>query len=171
MHENSITDGFNIDEPAVFISWDTDEKELQNLLGGHGLRKIKDGYYCISCKSLGGLQHELGFHFEKNENIDERNNRHTKSSGRIRERVESGYNPVREGKLREFEFFRKEYPDLKDSFREFQDCFEKAFGKPAHSRQEDMGFTYNEWEFEDIGIYHYVIDRFGPEEHVSIKKV
>ena len=172
MSKNNIQNGFQIEEPNVYVPWDTDEKGLESLLSRYGLNKVNDGYYCISCKSLGGLPHELGFHFEKKENRDKKENleKYIKSIGTIIKTIRPSYNPARDGKISELEFFRKEYPNLKESFEEFQSYFEKSFGKPTFSKLEKSGFTYNEWILQDIRIFHYVIDRFGPEEHMRIRK-
>ncbi|MEW6557444.1 MAG: hypothetical protein AB1349_08835 [Elusimicrobiota bacterium] len=64
MSKMNINEGFQIDKPNVFVPWEIDEQGLINLLEDYGLKKVKDGYYYFSCKSLGGLSHELGFHFE-----------------------------------------------------------------------------------------------------------
>lgn len=171
----NIDKGFQIDEPNVFVPWDIDEKGLENLLGNYGLRKIKDGYHCISCKSLGGLSHELGFHFEikEDENKIKELENYLKSFSIILMKVGPDFNPKREGKLKELEFFRQSYQNLKESFDEFQAYFEKEFGKPRKSKlvKNGCGFMHYEWKFRNVRIYHYLMDRFGPEEHLRIERV
>jgi hypothetical protein len=161
-----------IDKPEVFIPWDIDEKGLEYLLVNFGLKKVTDGYYCISCKSFGGLHHELGFHFEKKD--DEKESRklenYAKSIGKILKTITPDYNPKRDGKLKELEFYRKSYPDLKKSFDEFQSYFENEFGKPTQHKTRRSGFYDYEWKLNGVIIYHYIYDRFGPEEHLRIKK-
>jgi glutaredoxin len=172
MHKTDITKGFQIDEPNVFISWDIDEVTLINLLDEYDLKKVTDGYYCISCKSLGGLSHELGFHFATK--IDKKSNKdledYIKSIGTIIKKFGPACDSKEIGKLRELEFFRKTYPDLKKSFDEFQQSFEREFGQPSHSEKGEDGFQHHEWRFRQIRIYHYVLYRFGPEEHVIIRR-
>jgi hypothetical protein len=58
-----LAKGFTLEDPLVTIRFGMSERELQQLLGER-LRHITDGYYCLSCTSLGGLQHELGCHFK-----------------------------------------------------------------------------------------------------------
>jgi len=112
MPKIDITKGFQIDEPQVFIPWDIDEATLINVLMRFDLRKVTDGYYCISCKSLGGLSKELGFHFETK--IDENKHKeledYMKPIGTIIKKIEPASDLKNLGKLKELEFFRKSGP-------------------------------------------------------------
>lgn len=137
-----LTRGFQIEEPNVLVRWGISEKELVELLGTHGLRPITGGYYTISCSSLGGLRHELGFHFT----------------------------PRAHGRLTELEFFRRTAKELQSSFAEFQHYFEKNFGPPAQSADGLENFPSHKWLMGPVEIVHYVIDRFGPEEHMRIRR-
>jgi len=137
-----INKGFRIDNPGAFIPWDIDEGKLISILGER-LHNVTDGYYVLSsCESLGGLKHELGFHFI----------------------------PRKKGKLRSLEFFRRSYPDQQASFEEFQDYFEKEFGPPTKTTQGSEGFPSHEWRLNKVTIKHYIFDRFGPEEHMEIER-
>ena len=133
--------GFQIDIPNVFIPWGINELELKKLLFSV-LRHVTTGYYTITCESLGDMKHELGFHFE----------------------------PRKNGELNELEFFRRSYDDQWVSYNEFQNHFEAAFGKPTHTKEGNEGFQSHQWKINKITIVHYVFDRFGPEEHMRIKK-
>lgn len=106
-----IASGFEIENPSAFIPWDIDESELKDILGS-SLRHVTAGYYTITCESVGGMQHELGFHFE----------------------------PRKNGKLNELEFFRRSYDDQESSFKEFQTHFESIFGKLSLTQQGNEGF-------------------------------
>jgi len=132
--------GFQIDNPNVFIPWGIDEMELKKLLGS-SLRHVTTGYYTITCESLGGMKHELGFHFE----------------------------PRKNGKLNELEFFRRSYDNQKASYNEFQNHFEASFGKSTYTKEGNEGYQSHKWNINKITIVHYVFDRFGPEEHMRIK--
>jgi hypothetical protein len=136
-----INRGFKIDNPNAFVVWYTTERELASTLGSQ-LRRITNGYYTLTCESLGGLKHELGFHFE----------------------------PRNHGRLRELEFFRRAYPDQSASFAEFEEHFEREFGPPCRTTPGSEGFPSYEWTFKNVTIRHYVFDRFGPEEHLEIHK-
>lgn len=138
----NIHDGFKIDRPDTFVPWGITEAELMSLLGEYGLRNVTQGYYTLTCETLGGLKHELGFHFT----------------------------PRKSGRLLELEFFRRSYPDQAASYNEFQEYFERTFGKPSKTTPVNKGFSSHEWKVKGAKISHYVVDRFGPEEHVRIHK-
>ena len=138
-----INKGFKIDEPDVFVQWETDEQRLNELLSEAGLRKVTTGYYSVTCKSLGGLECNIGFHFE----------------------------PRKHGRLKELEFFRANYDDQQKSFEDFQNHIEKEFGRPTRTEKGNEGFNNYEWIIDGIQILHFVFDRFGPEEHFRIKKI
>jgi hypothetical protein len=137
----NIEEGFQIEFPKIFVGWGISESELRELLEPHGLRHITTGYYVLSCKSLDGLIHELGFHFLPRSN----------------------------GVLTELEFFRSSYENQKASFDDFQEHFERAFGKPTKSTMGNEGFPKHTWDLNGVNIVHFVFDRFGPEEHMRIR--
>lgn len=58
-----IAQGFQIEVPDVFVPWSINEQDLSVLFDSRVLRHVTHGYYTLSCVSLGGLSHELGFHF------------------------------------------------------------------------------------------------------------
>lgn len=139
----NIQEGYKIDEPDIFIPWDIDEQTLTQRLDGYDLKHVTTGYFTISCKSLNGLKCMLGFHFE----------------------------PRKNGYLNELEFFRTDYSDQEKSFNEFQSHFETEFGKPTSESNGNEGFKNFAWNLDNVQIVHYVFDRFGPEEHMRIKKI
>jgi hypothetical protein len=53
--------GLSLEDPHVDIPWGISETELAALIGVR-LRKITTGYFTLTCTSLPGLTHELGFH-------------------------------------------------------------------------------------------------------------
>jgi hypothetical protein len=137
-----INKGFQIDSPKIFVKWDIDEKELTDLFNGHDLKHVTTGYYTTSCTSLNGLTCMLGFHFDPRSN----------------------------GRLNELEFFRTNYDDQRKSFEEFQTHFVSVFGQPTETASGNEGFNNYAWQLNNVQIVHYVFDRFGPEEHMRIKK-
>jgi hypothetical protein len=139
----NIQEGFKIEKPDVFIPWDIDEQTLIEILGKLESRHVTTGYYTISCKSLNGLDCILGFHFE----------------------------PRKNGLLRELEFFRTDYSDQKMSFNEFQSHFEKEFGRPTSESMGNEGFKNYTWNLNGAQIVHFIFDRFGPEEHMRIRRI
>ena len=138
-----LISGFQIESPSVFVPWGISESQLQSLLEEHGLKQVTHGYYTMSCVSLGGLSHQLGFHFH----------------------------PRHHGILNELEFFRRSYESLKASFDDFQEHFERSFGEPTAEQCETEEFPAFSWSLNGVRIIHYVMDRFGLEEHMRIMKV
>lgn len=137
----TLREGFQIEEPSVFVPWDVTEQQLRELLDPHGLRKVTFGYFALSCTSLGGLSHELGFHFI----------------------------PRDSDHLTELEFFRAgPAVELDRSYDEFQHHLELTFGPPTRSAPGHAGFAEHRWTLPGATIVHYVVDQFGPEEHVRI---
>lgn len=134
--------GFKLEDPNVLVPWSVSEAELRALLAPHGLRQVTTAYFTISCRSLGGLQHELGFHFK----------------------------PRAGDRLDELEFFRRTYSDDAASFREFQLHLERTFGPPTATRDGGAGFPSHEWQVPGADIIHLVQYRFGLEEHVRIRR-
>ena len=137
-----ISKGFQIEEPNVFVRWDTPERQFQQRFAGMQVRRVTDGYFTSHCISLGGLSHELGFHF----------------------------NPRNNGKLAEFEFFRSSYPDLAASYQEFQRHLEHTFGPSTLTVPGSEGYPSHTWNRPGVEIVHFVQERFGPEEHIRIRK-
>lgn len=135
-----IEAGYGIEQPDVVVPWRISEDELFALLPSKP-RYVTTGYYTLPCISLGGLGHELGFHFE----------------------------PRAGGHLVELELFRRSYPDLSQSFEEFQQHLVATFGPPTSQREGDEGFPYCTWQLGRASIVHYVLYRFGPEEHVRVR--
>ena len=139
----NIQEGYKIDEPDIFIPWDIDEQTLTQKLKMHNVKHITTGYYTISCKSLNGLNCIIGFLFE----------------------------PKKNGLLTELEFFRTNYSDQGKSFSDFQSHFEIEFGKPTSEYNGNEGFKNYIWNLENVQIVHFLFDRFGPEEHLRIKRI
>jgi hypothetical protein len=135
-----LRSGLQIEEPRVFVPWGIDEAQLRQLLPA--AHEVNRGYHVLDVVSLGGLQSALGFHFD----------------------------PRADGRLVELEFFRRHYDDLAASFDEFQRHLESTFGPPQRTGEGDEGFPSHEWVRDGTSIRHYVVERFGPEEHVRIRR-
>lgn len=136
-----LTSGFPLENPAIFVPSRVKEADFRNLLPAAS--EVTRGYYVLTrCTSLGGLVHDLGFHFA----------------------------PPLNGRLHELEFFSFAFPDLDTSFRSFQQHLEAMFGPPTDQAQGDGGFPHYSWrQMPGVEVVHLVFDRFGPEEHVRIR--
>ena len=134
--------GYRIEEPAALVPWDIIQDELPKLFPDHSLKRVTDAYHTMCCVSLSGLTHRLGFHFEKNS----------------------------PGRLRALELFRDSYPDLNASYDEFQRHLEMTFGPPHETSPGDEDRPTCAWNFGAVQIVHLIYDRFGPEEHVRLRK-
>lgn len=136
----TIGEGLVLDRPAVTIPWTIDERKLEEVFGD-AIRQVTDGYWVAGVTVFGGLECRLGFHFS-----------------------------TADGRLAYLEFFRASYDDQQLSYEEFQRHFEGAFGMPTHRRRGSEGLDDCLWELDTVEILHYVIDRFGPEEHMEIRR-
>jgi len=132
--------GVSIDEPPVVVYWSVSESELEQLFGST-LRHVTDKYWTARVRVFGDLSCNLGFHFRGSD-----------------------------GGLSELEFYRDSYADQTGSFDEFQRHFEAAFGPPTEQQPGTEGFPSYRWLVPGAEIIHLVYDRFGPEEHMRIRR-
>ena len=58
-----LSKGFQIEQPCVFVPWDTPETQFLDGFEGLHLRLVTDGYFTTHCTSLSGLSLEMGFRF------------------------------------------------------------------------------------------------------------
>jgi hypothetical protein len=137
-----LSKGFQIEEPSVFIPWDTPETQFLEGFKGLHLRLVKRGYFTTHCTSLQGLSHDLGFHFRPREN----------------------------GRLVELEFFSSSYSDLATSYREFQRHLEATFGQPTTTAPGSEGYLSHTWRSPGAEVVHHVVEHFGPAEYIRIKR-
>ena len=127
------------------IPWQISLAALKSLVGPDCLSMVKRDYFVTRCRLFGGLDVKLGFHF----------------SGEA---------------LQEFEIFRNWAMPLEQSYAEFQQHLEAVFGQPTQTIPGDIdsgcdcGFAHHEWRFGHTRVRHFVLNRFGCEEHVRISK-
>jgi len=127
-----LSKGFQIEEPCVFVPWDTSESKFLAGFEGLQLRRVTYGYFTTHCVSLGGLSHFLGFHFW----------------------------PRGDGRLLEFEFFRA-FPDLDGSYKAFQRHLEATFGQPTITTPGLEGYPSHTWRLPGADVRHSVQEHFG----------
>jgi len=137
-----LSKGFQIEQPDVFVPWNITEDRFQEAFRSLDLRRVTDGYLVAHCTSLGGLSHELGFHFY----------------------------PRGSGRLSELEFFCVSNIDLSVSYQQLQRHLENTFGPATVTAPGQDGYLSHTWSFAGAEIVHFVQERFGPEEHVRIRR-
>jgi hypothetical protein len=135
--------GIPIEYPGIFIPWNINEIDFIELFQKHNVHKVMEkGYFVKDITFLSEKHCNMGVYFKNT--------------------------------LNKISFSRNDYNGLKDyiaSFNNFQIALEKAFGKPNKQKSILSDFEDCEWEISDnIRIYHYVIDRFGLEEHLYIER-
>lgn len=139
--------GFRLESPALTIAWGIRPAELEATFHreapGVDLIRVRAGYYVARCTALGGLRTMVGFHFS----------------------------PLADdGALSEIEFYDNGSAELAESFAVYQRHLEATFGPPSAVR---AGFfspdlpSY-EWRKGRVRAAHFVVERFGPEEHVRV---
>ena len=138
-----LSDGLQIDSPAVVVPWLISEDALQQLLPDSSLRRVTTGYYTLRARVWGGIELVVGFHFD----------------------------PRRGGSLREFEIFRPNPDEMTDqeSYRELQDVLETRLGPPTESVGETGNYPSAAWYDSEYSVRHLVQNRFGDEEILRIK--
>lgn len=137
-----LSKGFQIEEPRVFVPWDTPETQFMDGFEGLHLRLVKHGYFTTHCTSLQGLSHELGFRFRPREN----------------------------GRLVELELFSSSYSNLAESYQGFQRHLEATFGQPTITEPGSEGYLSHTWRSPGAEVAHYVVEHFGPAEYIRIKR-
>jgi len=108
-------------------------------------RLVAPGYYVARCQILGGLGAQVGFHFEpKND----------------------------DGRLKELELFDNGEHDIEKSYQVFHERLVQVFGEPQEEKRGACGASMpdREWHVGPVSVVHYVMDRFGPEEHLTVRK-
>lgn len=141
------TVAFQLESPDLNVSWGIRPADLEARFRGHApaveLRRVRAGYYVAPCRALKGLRTMIGFHFR----------------------------PLAdEGVLNELEFYDNGSRDLEASFALYQLHLERTFGPPSRVSpgQFSAELPSYEWRIKRLRVSHWVMERFGPEEHVRI---
>ena len=135
-----ISKGLQIDDPMAFVPWDTIANNIETCFPNNPLSCVTDSYYTIK-------------------------------DVRLFDTLTCNIGLHFDNMLKRIEFFRNDYSDLRKSYNDFQMIFESKFGKPSKRSSDPTNFESCEWDISNkIKIYHYVMDRFGLEEHLFIEK-
>ena len=140
-HQSEIVYGLKIDDPLVFIPWEADSNSVKSIFHNEPLLHITEDYYVIKGVRLFGT---------------------------LKCNIGFHFNNT----LRRIELFRESYENLYESFRDFQIRLEFQFGQPNKREKTFNDFEDCTWLIQGkIEIHHYIIDRFGFEEHLYFKAV
>ncbi len=72
--------------------------------------------------------------------------------------------------FRPLAYYKSDRYDIDESFSELSDILRKQYGKPLVTTAASIfGQTSEQWYTSDFIVNHYIMDRFGPEEHLHIK--
>lgn len=155
----TILQGFQLDQPKVFVPWGISREELQARLGPFGLRpdSVQECSYSLSCTSLGGLIHTVGFIFLP-----------TSASPPWLPDWLSSTSPR---KLRGLRFFPNSESDIFDEFKIYQQHLEQVFGLPTQGTKTNER-PHCEWRISGgVIINHYIFERFDWIHTLEIQRM
>lgn len=146
----NLARGFRFEVPDVLVGWGSSVTDVLDIFAAKGLsepRQVTPLYYTANCQVLGGVQCQVGFYFEMKHNSPSLN------------------------QIELFNFINEE-SHVEASYRVFQERLLQHFGPPTKQQPGGLGVSmpYSEWRVGSVRILHYVIDRFGLEERLSIQK-
>ena len=71
--------------------------------------------------------------------------------------------------FRTLEYYQSEAYDVNVSFSELSQMLQNKYGKPLITTAASIsGYPCEQWRTPDYIVNHYIMDRFGPEEHLHI---
>lgn len=71
--------------------------------------------------------------------------------------------------FRPSEYYQSENYDIHASFSELSQILREKYGKPIVTTAASInGFPCEQWTTHSYVVNHYIMDRFGPEEHLHI---
>jgi hypothetical protein len=142
--------GLQMEKPNILIPWECSEKTLECLLEPYGPERAHSGF-TLPCVLWGGVKQIIGFQFGKDG-----------QSGNYEGR---GFWAVH--------FIMESPGEFVEDYWTFQKGMEAAFGQPELESGPDPsvydlpGFR---WRLRHVSIDHWVMERFGPEEHRDFSK-
>ena len=82
------------------------------------------------------------------------------------------YNPLKIEYIeifRPLEYYQSDMYDINISFSELSAILNKKYGKPLITTSASInGYPCEQWVTDDYIVNHYIVDRFGSEEHLNI---
>ena len=145
LHEKRAEASFKVDYPKLSIA--ADSHNIESMLKGTGVEYnvVADGYitFC-GCVFDCDIPLMIGIHFK---------------SHKV-EFIEI---------FRTLEYYQSEKYDINASFDELSNILKKKYGNPVVlTTASTNGYPYEQWMTPNYIVNHYVIDRFGLEEHLHV---
>ncbi|MDO4153938.1 MAG: hypothetical protein Q4E21_03690 [Clostridia bacterium] len=136
---------FAVDEPNIVITKDFTKCKNDLALHGTEYNTVSDGYITFPAKLFHtDIQFICGIHYNLNT---------------------IQYIEI----FRPIEYSQSTAFDIHQSYKQLSDVLKKQFGNPIHTTGESIGGQQNEqWICKGFIINHYLLDRFGLEEHLHI---
>ena len=144
---NKNTAVFPVLEPKIELTVSVSQciKELNT--ADVKYNQVCKGYIVFPAKLFNGLVMMVGLHYK----------------GSVIEYIEV---------FRPQEYYDSPDFDIKKSFDEIHNSVMTCYGKPKVTNPPHLtGFPYERWTGKNFSLEHYIIDRFGPEEHLHFKFV
>jgi hypothetical protein len=135
--------GIPLEKPQVTVSWSCTEDDVYSVFQASNVECIAEKYYLITDITFLGNKHcNMGLYF--NSTI-----------------VKASFSRASYGG----------YSSFICSYNEFQEAIVNSYGSPTTVKMSDDSFPYCVWNIEKrVNLYHYVLDRFGLEEHLYFEK-
>ena len=71
--------------------------------------------------------------------------------------------------FRPLEYYQSDHYDINESFSQLSDALRKRYGKPLTVTAASIGgHLCEQWHTQNFVVNHYIMDRFGLEEHLHI---
>jgi hypothetical protein len=136
-----VLKGLQIDDPMIFLPWDIDENVFVDIFKNHNVSLVVRKHYFVRDVTIFSENHcNIGIIFDR-----------TICKVSIARDNYEGYDAYVK------------------SFVGFQTALTRDFGRPNRCEKTLNDFENCEWELSaNIKIHHYVINRFGLEEHLYI---
>ena len=145
MKRNKISPTFVIDSPQISIAPNTQSfmKSLKTSAIEYTL--VTDGYITFEGKAFAcDIPLMFGVHFNK-----------------LKVEFIEVFRPL--------EYYQSESYDINESFSQLSKILRKQYGKPLVTTAALIGEQpCEQWHTSNYIVKHYIMDRFGPEEHLHI---
>ncbi len=136
---------FKVSDPDIELTVSFAECVKRLKTAGVKYDQVCAGYITFSAKVFGNLDMTVGLHCK----------------GAFVEYIEF---------FRPLEYYNSPDFDIKKSFAEIHNAVVSCYGKPQVEKPSHLaGLPSERWLGRNFVLDHYILDRFGPEEHLHFK--